>query len=252
MLKEVDWALFFQKASPIAVIVTLLFAIITYWIDFIRKNNFKKQLKEQLITELRKIYFVCRENIVDYRGFVDASDKMRYSYPKLNINSSVCNYLISSGYFLKITKDKVIRSKLLSVVEIIKVINNAITTWSSGRRFPHNYAPHAEYLFESGYTALRDRILEISEQGDFFTMNIVSKEQYKTYRLLMRSYKKNKVKNKKKLGLLSQILSFNKRFSSLMKWYKNILIRIKKERELLSQEINFGKSIILPKIRTTG
>ena len=43
---------------------------------------------------------------------------------------------------------------------------------------------------------MRDRILEISQEDDFFSMAIVPKDVYKKNKLLMKWFKSNKVKNR--------------------------------------------------------
>ena len=62
MCIKIDWILL----ASFAAIVTLILAVVTYWIDFINKFRFKKQLKGQITTELRPIYSACRDLIVDY------------------------------------------------------------------------------------------------------------------------------------------------------------------------------------------
>jgi len=228
MCSNIDWINVLIKGASVAAIVTLLFAVITYWIDFRNRFKFKKQMQEQLVTELRTVYFTCSHEIYDYDGFMLAKDKLVYKYPTRHISVPICNYILNSGYLWRISKNKSVRTNLLLVIDGVNLLDEGMKEHNSHPLMLHNKEKMADFVFENRYVIIRDRILEISEQNDFFSMNIVPTNQYRKNQILMRWHNKGRVRKKHYQNLTMQMLGFNEKYAGQLELEKKSIAIIEK------------------------
>jgi len=228
MCSNIDWINVLLKGASVAAIVTLLFAVITYWIDFRSKFKFKKQLQAQLVTELRTAYFTCSHEICNYDGFVLAADKLEYVFPLRNISVPISNYIVNSGYLWKVSKNQSVRTNLLLVIEVVNLLTEGMKEYKFQPVLLHNKVRMADFVFENRYVMIRDRILEISEQNDFFSMKIVPTSQNRKYQFLLRWHKKGSVRKKHHQKLTMQMLGFNQIYAGQLDLEKKSIAVIEK------------------------
>jgi len=206
---NIDWNLW----SNIVVIFTFLFILGTYIYDLIIKYRFKKHLRRVLEIELRTIYDYCRTTINEYDYYKNHCDnKLNYGIPGFNIESPICNYIINSEYFIKISYNTNFRIGLLNVSELIKLINSELKRNFTGTYAEKEKDRYTKNLFEKRIVPLRDKVLELSDLKKFFSMVTIQKHQIKYFKVLLKWYEKEKIAKRNQQKLVEQAKKFKKHF----------------------------------------
>lgn len=248
MCFDIDWIKFWSKGASLAAILTLLFAVVTYWIDQIFKLKRKNQLKRSVITELRSVYSTIRSDIINYDGLVTENYSFKIPFPYYAISIPYCNYFVSAAKVHEITKNKTVEVNIIQIVSTVKSFEEYIKEHRiNPPKTIHEKANTSQFMFEHRLAVLRDNILDISEQKDFFSMDIVPANQYKNYKILMRWYEKAKVRKKDRKKLTKQMIGFQVKYGEVFLMEKRsieILRRFLPDK--IFREVNISDKLYIP------
>lgn len=152
-----------------AAILTLAFAVITYWVDIILKKIRKNRIVSNLNTELRTIYISVREDMLQYDEIV----KVNYSTPfrrKVH-NFPTSKWIINSGKLTDFFKNREEIGSFLSITNLLSLIEKV-----DERGLQRPNPEILNFFFEKRLFPLRDCLIELTQYNSSFDLRIMPKE----------------------------------------------------------------------------
>lgn len=166
MEKEILWL---QKGASWAAILTLLFAVGTYWYDFIAKKIRKRRIIDKLNIELRTIYISVRDDILQY--YKVKKDNYSKPFRRKVFNYPTLQWVINSGNLTDYFKSREEFGCICAISNLLSLIDNVD---ESALQRPNPKI--LDFFFLKRLFPLRDSLIELTQLNSYFDLSIMPKE----------------------------------------------------------------------------
>lgn len=148
-------------------IFSLLFATVTYWVDWLAKRKHRKHERESLDTELRTLYNAVRDDIIAILE-IQSNKRQLDGYLPKHYHLPNSTRLINTGEYIKIfNANKKAMGTFLCMANVVDLSNEL---WKRSIN-----PMHFDFILEKRLSVVRSDLLQLSRTCGFIDMSIVPK-----------------------------------------------------------------------------